>query len=259
MRILTLLIFIGILSTTSVTVYSQVGQEYFLKGNSYADEGYFKKALEQYNIAIDLNPDFFVAYLERGSTKTEILDYKGAIDDYSKALIIYEANKKEILNKKSSDYAFINSKSKYVKFGKNEILEAVYLMRAVTFSTLDEDKSAIEDYNRLIELNPKSEFYYSERAIVKSYLGDSIGANEDFDISVSLNKKNYASYHLRGNFLNESHKYEAAIKDYSICIKNSYELEDSYFYRGVSKYGLNDYNGAIEDFSKLIKINPKYK
>ena len=47
----------------------------------------FIGAIDDYSKAIMLNPDDADAYLSRGSAKNYLEDYNGAIDDYSNCLL----------------------------------------------------------------------------------------------------------------------------------------------------------------------------
>ena len=58
-----------------------------------AEDGKFKindyyGAINDYNTAIELNPEDHGAYTSRGSAKEELHDYRGAISDYAKAIEI---------------------------------------------------------------------------------------------------------------------------------------------------------------------------
>ena len=46
------------------------------------------KAIELYNQAIDIKPDFSEAYNNRGLLKKKINDQEGALQDYNKAIVL---------------------------------------------------------------------------------------------------------------------------------------------------------------------------
>ena len=57
-------------------------------GNEKFGEKDYKGAIEEYSKAIMLDPKFKEAYRNRGMAKHELQDYQGAIADYSKAIEI---------------------------------------------------------------------------------------------------------------------------------------------------------------------------
>ena len=59
---------------------------YYKKGteNFYSED--YKGAIEDYSKAIEFNPNYMAAYTNRGISKGESGDYKGAIVDYDKVI-----------------------------------------------------------------------------------------------------------------------------------------------------------------------------
>lgn len=57
---------------------------YNLKGSSKADEGKFREALENFNKALELNPESSAALFNRATIKADIGDLKGAKEDFIK-------------------------------------------------------------------------------------------------------------------------------------------------------------------------------
>ena len=53
---------------------------------AYADKGEVDRAIEDYNIAIDLNPKYAAAYYNRGLVYNNKDDFDAAIEDFSKAI-----------------------------------------------------------------------------------------------------------------------------------------------------------------------------
>ena len=84
-------------------------------------------------------------------------------------------------------------------------------------------REAIQDYNKVIELNPNFVNAYYNRGIAKFNLQD----------------------------------YREAIQDYNKVIELNPNYADAYYSRGNAKGKLQDYRGAIQDFNKAIQLNPK--
>src|SRR5574337_203921 len=59
--------------------------------SNYTNKNY-SAALNDFNQAITMKPDFDLAYFNRGNTKIELKDVKGAIEDFNKAIAINASN-----------------------------------------------------------------------------------------------------------------------------------------------------------------------
>ena len=156
-------------------------------------------------------------YNDSGNLKRENKDFKGAIEDFTKAISI---------NPKYAN-AFYN--------------------RALTKSGLENHKEAIEDLNKAILINPEDSDFYVFRGDVKGDLEDHKGAIEDYSKAIKLNPKNAEAYNRRGNAKYSLKKYKEAIEDYSQCIALNSKHADAFEYRGYSKVMIGDFEIALKN------------
>jgi tetratricopeptide (TPR) repeat protein len=173
----------------------------------------FKGAIDDFTKAIALDSNFVDAYSSRGYAKNKLEDYKGAIADFSKSILLDPWN--------------VNN----------------YLMRAKIRDVVLDYKEAIIDYTKGIELYPKSYGLYSQRGLLKRKTNDYKGAIADFTKSIELNY-----YH---NYTELLDKITTSEND--SIVGSAYA--DAYYYRGLSKKDLKDYTGAIKDFTFVLEIN----
>jgi tetratricopeptide (TPR) repeat protein len=156
-----------------------------------------------------------------------------------------------------------------------------------------EYKTSIQDFNKVIELDPNKAWYYKYRGYSKSELQDYEGAIKDYDKAIELNPNVARVYIERASAKKELQDYEEALQDYNKgidlhnkevelnpdyysrdnasikfwlkdreLIRNKvkgYEPNDAYAYRYRAnlKTLKNDYQGAIEDYTKAIEIKSK--
>ncbi|MCL5992296.1 MAG: tetratricopeptide repeat protein, partial [Bacteroidetes bacterium] len=82
-----ILIFL-IFTLSSIKLLSQYYTviEYLKKGNAKINSGDYRGAIQDYNKALELNPNSDDAYNNRGVAKNELGDFRGAIQDFNKAL-----------------------------------------------------------------------------------------------------------------------------------------------------------------------------
>ncbi|MBC8301295.1 MAG: tetratricopeptide repeat protein, partial [Pelagibacterales bacterium] len=67
---------------------SEIAEEYFYSALAKITNGDYYGAIAGYNKAIELNPNFAIAYVNRGYSKMNLKDYNGAIADFTKAIEI---------------------------------------------------------------------------------------------------------------------------------------------------------------------------
>jgi uncharacterized caspase-like protein len=123
--------------------------------DKYNKEDY-KGAIEDYDQAIKLKPDYADAYYNRGIARSDLGDNKGAIADYDQAIKL-----------------------------KPDFAEAYY-GRGNARSNLSDNKGAIADYNQAIELKPDYADAYINRGNARSKLGDIKEAIADYKKAVEL-------------------------------------------------------------------------
>jgi tetratricopeptide (TPR) repeat protein len=173
----------------------------------------FKGAIDDFTKAIALDSNFVDAYSSRGYAKNKLEDYKGAIADFSKSILL-----------------------------DPKILDN-YLMRAKIRHTILDYKEAINDYTKGIELYPDYYSFYLSRAQVKYDSTDYKGAIADYTKSIELNS--YYRNHVRLGEIDPLQTNNSKGLDYA----------DAYYFRGLSKKNIKDHRGAIYDFTHVLEIN----
>ena len=157
----------------------------FEEGNNFHDKYNYQKAIESYNTAINLNPNYAAAYYKRG--KIYFYDFnedERAIADFSKAIQIqpnYDDAYYERGNayKNSDDYEkAILDFDKAIKLTPK--FAAAYSSRAFTYYLLKDYNRAIEDYSRAIEIQPNRKNNYKRRGECYKKLGELEKAQADF-------------------------------------------------------------------------------
>ena len=83
-RIITASIILCFVVTT--LTYAQTVEDYFNSGKAKSNLEDYRGAIQDYTKAIELNPNHTYAYNNRGIAKVELEDYSGAIQDYTKAI-----------------------------------------------------------------------------------------------------------------------------------------------------------------------------
>lgn len=116
-------------------------------------------AIEDYNRAINLIPDYARAYASRGSAYRNLRDFERALADYNRALELWP------------NYAW------------------AYAGRGRTYSHLKKYEQSIQDLNHAIEIEPDYAWAYFARGCTHLLNKDRAAARNDFLKSIELNPR----------------------------------------------------------------------
>ena len=124
--------------------FSQSEQDYYNQGVEKIKVKKYAEAIITFNKAIDINPAFVEAYVNRGLSKGSLLDFIGAINDFETALKFDTENA-----------------SKY---------KILFNLGTAKFSTKDFE-GAIRCFNQSISINPNFGEAYQNRGITEITIG----------------------------------------------------------------------------------------
>lgn len=96
---------------------------------------------------------------------------------------------------------------------------AFYQNRANANFVMGEYDTAITDYNRAIELNPKEPSVYFSRGLAHFNKQSYTPAIADFDMVIQLDPKEAMAYFKRGNALEKTGNFERALGDYQKAVE----------------------------------------
>jgi tetratricopeptide (TPR) repeat protein len=222
----------------NAVAYCNQGQ-FMITGQGYESfenlVSWHERAIHCFDCAININPNYALAYNRRGTAYYRMHKFKEAIEDYNKAIEIDPSNNYNI----------------YYRRGQAKELEGDF-------------KGAIEDFGKAIEFAPENYKAYKKRGCAKgNWLEDAYGGIIDLDKAIEINA-NYANAYLNRGYLKCTlQEYHGAIEDFGKAINISKAIEvnpgiefDSYFHRGETKEELEDYHGALDDYYKAFDIDP---
>lgn len=133
---------------------------YYNRGLAYASSNDLAQAIQDYSQAIQLNPDYTFAYYNRGLAYAASDDLEQAIADYTHAVTL------------EPDYAN----------GWNNIC---------WFKSLaGQTEAVLEACEEAIALDPENATFYDSRGLARALSGDNQGAIEDFRVYVAWLKEN---------------------------------------------------------------------
>lgn len=162
------------------------------KGANFGKSGMYKEALDAFNKAIELYPQFAEAYGGRGMAYSELGNYQQAINDYNKAIQLNPhafaySNRGDAYSELGNHQQAINDYNKAIQL--NPQYAATYNGRGIAYSELGSYQQAINDFNKSIELDPRDTKVYRNLGLAYAHLGDAQKAIENLKISAKLGDK----------------------------------------------------------------------
>ena len=216
-------------------------------------KGQYEQALKDYGQALSVSAEDAVnIYNSIGAVKVGQGDYKGSVEDYTKAIEL--GNDLSYYNRGVAEYLDGDYKSAVSDLDIS-LKKHPEMIVASTYKKMAEWKMK-DNYTPDAQKEELSRKYYEAG---KKYLYDSKfdEAADMLDKSVELYPYTPAAYQYRGIAYLQTKKYEEAVKDFNLYLDFSPDDTGVYQNRGIAKMNAHDAEGAIEDFTQAVKIDPK--
>jgi tetratricopeptide (TPR) repeat protein len=198
------------------------------RGVAYARLQNPREAIEDFNRAIQLYPEYAAIYNNRGNVLLAIGAVREAMKDFDRALVL------------APGYA------------------AAYSNRAGAQLRLGELNRAIADYSKAISLVPLNPAAYTGRGRAHLAAGRPQTAIRDFTRAVGFDARFSAAYRSRAEASMMVERYDEAIEDFSRAIAFEARNADLYVLRGQAYLATNNAASAVKDFTTAVEINPRH-
>lgn len=139
----------------------------------------------------------------------------------------------------------------------NDMLAAVYYNRAIGYTLMGNNDSAIKDFTQTLKLRPKTPAAYVNRGIAQMRANRPAAAKLDFDAAIAQDKDNVDGHYLRAWVESQQNKDPDAIADLDNVLRNHPDHMDALLDRGGLLLRDGKYDPAIADFTAMIKLDPK--
>jgi len=231
------------------------------RGVAYARRQSPREAIEDFNRAIQLFPEFAAIYNNRGNVLLGIGAVREAMKDFDRALVLapgYAA-------------AFSNRAGAHVKLGQfhqaiADYTKAIALVPANPAALTGRGRAhlaahrpsgAIRDFTRAVTLDARFSAAYRSRAEAKLVIERHDEAIEDFSRAIAFESRNADLYVLRGGAYLEADNAASAIKDFATAIELNPRNARAHVARGFAYAKADAYDDALNDFSRAIELEPR--
>ena len=193
------------------------------RGNAYSAKGDFDHAIEDYDLAIQLNPNYAHSYNNRGVVYLKKGDYDRAINDFDEAIRL------------SPSYA------------------RAFANRAETYQIKHDYERALQDYDNAIRIDPQLRPIWNGRCWARAIIGQLQEALSDCNKALNM-EPDAATYDSRGLVYLKLGQYDLAIEDYSSALRLQPRLSSALYGRGVAKLRKGDRSGGESDVAAAMAL-----
>ncbi len=244
-----------------IDVFPDKDVAYNNMGVAFMERGDYQRALEYYNLSIQINPVRAKVYVTRGNLYARRGEYQKAISDYSIAKRLDPQLKETYLNMAYAMSALRKYNLAIVNFTQAINLDDTYLVayihRGNHLMIKKDYPLALRDFNRALALDPKLGQVYIQRGLCHRLMNNDELALADFSKALRLNPKDVGALMARGNLYVKQKKYKRAFADMDLAIKlnpkNSFLYSDrAMIYAMTGQTAL-----AFKDYEQALALDPR--
>lgn len=149
----------------------------------------------------------------------------------------------------------MNLFTKFIQLNPKLGMAKAYLNRGVIYTMTEKYDSALSDYNKSIELDPKEPYAYYFRGQAYASLEQHDKAITEYGQAIKLQPGLYLAYHMRGISFLSKENYKDALSDFNKVIELRKNYDPAYLMRGLAYENSGDYKSAIADYKEAKKLN----
>ena len=205
-------------------------KELILKGNEHAYKGQHKEAMTWYDKALEIDPNYGVAWTSKALSLYSQGKYKEAIKNCDKALEIDPNNADAWADKA----AYLANLHKYEEYNR-----CIH--------------KAIECYDKALEIDPNNADAWKSKALILGQLGRFKEAIESFDKALEIDPNNVSVWTGKGSLLSIWGNDEEARK----CFDRASEIDPNDF--AVRLYKVSNKKNRYLDRSNHIGMEERKK
>jgi tetratricopeptide (TPR) repeat protein/predicted RNA-binding Zn-ribbon protein involved in translation (DUF1610 family) len=228
----------------------QQAEMYNFQGENHLEKNRIPQAIRDFNNALEINPDYVEALVNRGSAFVLQNEFNSAIADFNHALEL-ETKQAEIYNIRGEIYLLNRMFDEAIKdftaaIILNPVYSDAYLNRAKAYNEKGMKEEADADFNQAIRADTDKLADYVDLADSESLFGDD---------SVPVREK-IAGHMHQGLADLKNEDYQQAIENFSQVINMAADNAQAYINRAQAyiELGLND--EAMVDLNRAVIYEP---
>ncbi|MEM8637188.1 MAG: tetratricopeptide repeat protein [Cyanobacteria bacterium P01_G01_bin.54] len=232
----------------------------FNLGVQQYETGDYAGAIAFWEQAIDLKPDYYQAWGNRGLGLKNLKRFDDALASYEKALQIapdfYKAwyNRGLVLDELQRHAEAIVAYDKVLELRAD--FHKAWYSRGLSLEQLGDTTNAITAYDQAIQLKPDFQKAWLNRAHCHRRLAQPDAALADYDQAIALKPDDIESLQHRGALLCQLQRYPAAVESYTQAIRLKPDDVQLLQARGDALAQAQQWAEALDDYEQVLAQQP---
>jgi Tfp pilus assembly protein PilF len=244
----------------AVQLFPEYAPVYNNRGNTLLALGFTEEALRDFERAIALAPGFAAAYNNRASALLKLGRTAEAIEDYTRAIRLAPQSPASLIGRGQAYLLQNRPFSALREFGRAIVVDsrssAALRAKAAAAMHVGRFDEAIEDLGRAISFEPENVELHIERAHAYRFADNPNAALRDFTRAVELDPRNARALAGRGLALTKLASFEEAEADLASAIEIDARSAEAFAYRAWLYKQLEQPELGLQEVEKALAINP---
>ncbi|ARV61576.1 hypothetical protein BZZ01_25730 [Nostocales cyanobacterium HT-58-2] len=244
----------------AIQIKPNFSQAWYARGRAQRLQQKYKEALESFNKATTYNPTYDPAWRELGDTLFALNRYDEARQVLEKVISLkpdeFMAYRGlcNVLGELGNYPKAIQACDQAIKINPQPLQ---YILRGELRISMGDTTEAIKDFNAALRLQPDNPFAYRQRGVARSSEENYQAALEDLNKALTLQPDNAYAYVDRGMIYALLGNRKAFTEDFDKALSLEPDSASIYNKRGTARHILQDDKGAIEDYTAAIRFAPE--
>ncbi|MDD4637047.1 MAG: tetratricopeptide repeat protein, partial [Bacteroidales bacterium] len=242
---------------------------------NYSSE--YRGRVQNRNVSIGLQPSYFLSWYKQENDLRHVPYYIGVVEDINKKnslnnyLLLTNRDITLTSDQVSERFTSIDYYSKRIGADSTDV--SAYMGRAVDFMLIQDLKSALEDCNTLVRIDPDYLPVYMNRALILSKeleYANAMKQNEEEENAANtlqsldfpgIKGSKITSSRLKSqadDFRNANAERWKIVSDYAKIISLDPKFVTAYYNRANIYSELKEYQRAIDDYTRAIELDPEF-
>ena len=236
--------------------------EHCAYANAQLASGTYEAAIQAYDQALALSPDYVAAHYNRGLAYARLGALDGAIADFTRVVEL-DAGQVQAYHQRGLVYArkgnYERAVSDYdMALSLRPGSVALIYDRAIAFFRLSAYERAIQDYTKVLEQEPNRVDAYLNRGLAYAAIKDYPEALRNYNQAIALDPGRAISYSHRGQAYARSERYAEALADYDHALEINPRDAVVHNSRGLLYVRIEAYAQAIESYRQAMALHPDW-